>query len=213
MTQNVKRKSGIELLRIIAMFLVLMIHANRWDVKYPTLDAINQPLSTGIVIGIQTLCCICVNVFILISGWFGIHFSFRGMFRFIFQCFFFLFGIYFIMVITGIRKIDLQGIAGCLCLLKWNWFIKAYLLLYILSPILNRFLETTNRKELERVLILFYGFQTVYGWLTNAAYFFEWGLSVTSFVGLYLLAQYIRRWVYPQLQNSTFITRMGDSRI
>ena len=176
------------------MLLVLLIHANMWNEKRPCLDLQTSFTSSATTIFLQSLSCVCVNVFVLISGWFGIKFSLKKMLKFVFQCAFFLFGIYAAMIILGLRKIDIVGISGCLMFLKWNWFIKAYLLLFIVSPILNRFLENTNGRELRLLLILFFSFQTLYGWATTGAYFFEWGLSVTSFVGLYLLAQYIRRY-------------------
>lgn len=190
------RLSSIELLRIIAMLLVLVIHANQWNDKIQLLNLRENPVSSVTTIFLQTLSCVCVNVFVLISGWFRIKFSYKGLFRFIFQCLFFLCGIYTVMVCLQLKDFNVQGIMGCFFLLKWNWFIKVYLLLYIISPILNRFIENTNRKELERILLLFYLFQTVYGFLTDAAFFFEWGLSLTSFVGLYLLAQYVRKYHY-----------------
>ncbi len=193
--KQTKRQSGIELLRIISMFMVLLIHANAWGEKWGNLDLTTSFASSTMTILWQTLSCVCVNIFVLISGWFGIKFSYRGLAKFLFQCFFFLFGIYLVVILLGIRKPTIEGLAGCFMFLKWNWFIKAYLLLYIISPILNRFLDATNKKELKVILVLFFTIQTIYGWLTNGAFFFEYGLSVTSFVGLYLLAQYVRRFL------------------
>ena len=70
-----------------------------------------------------------------------------------------------------------------------------------MSPILNRFMAQTNRSELKLILILFFLIQTFYGWLTNGAAFFEYGLSVTSFVGLYLLAQYVRKYKFAEIER------------
>lgn len=196
-----ERQSGVEMLRIIAMFLVLLIHANAWGNKWEHLNFDYSLGKTIMTIMLQTLSCVCVNIFVLISGWFGIHFTIKGLFKFLFQCMFFLFGIYFLLLILGKTKFSLNGLAGCFMLLKWNWFIKTYLMLYIMSPILNRFLEQTNKHELKLILILFFLIQTFYGWLTNGAAFFEYGQSVTSFVGLYLLAQYVRRYNFERIEE------------
>lgn len=199
-----ERISSIELLRIISMLLVLVIHANQWTEKIPMLNLRENPVSSSATIFLQTLSCVCVNVFVLISGWFGIRFSYRGMLKFVFQCLFFLCGIYSVMVCLHLRDFNVEGIMGCFFLLKWNWFIKVYLLLYIISPVLNRFLDNTNKKELERILLLFFAFQTLYGFFTDAAQFFVWGLSLTSFVGLYLLAQYIKRYHYGRTDSFVY---------
>lgn len=197
--QKKERQSGVELLRIISMFLVLIIHANAFGVKWDALDLDNSLASGITTIALQSVSCVCVNVFVLISGWFGIRFSWRGLTRFLFQCFFFLFGIYIVMLFGGKTTLSIEGLAGCFMFLKWNWFIKAYIVLYFVSPVLNRFLDATNERELKNILLLFFVFQTLYGWLTNGAFFFEYGCSVTSFVGLYLLAQYVRRFLLVRL--------------
>ncbi len=195
------RQSGIELLRIIAMFLVLLIHANAWGEKWEYLNFDTSLGKSIITILLQSLSCVCVNIFVLISGWFGIHFSIKGLIKFLFQCMFFLFGIYFLLLILGKTNFSLEGLAGCFMFLKWNWFIKTYIMLFIMSPILNRFMAQTNRSELKLILILFFLIQTFYGWLTNGAAFFEYGLSVTSFVGLYLLAQYVRKYKFAEIER------------
>ena len=80
---------------------------------------------------------------------------------------------------------------------KWDyWFVKAYLGLYLFSPILNSFIEYATKKQYQIVLIAFYVFHTVYGWaFPEGAIYFERGYSAMSFMGLYLLARYIR--LYP----------------
>jgi surface polysaccharide O-acyltransferase-like enzyme len=74
----------------------------------------------------------------------------------------------------------------------FGWFIKAYIGLLILSPILNTFIENTTEKQLRWTIIYFYIFQTLYGWFPGGAQFFEYGYSTMSFIGLYLLARYLR---------------------
>lgn len=126
-TQSV-RQSNLELLRIVAMFLVLVVHADYFALGAPTLaDVTDMPLPSFVRIFIESLSIVCVNVFILISGWFGIRPKFKSITNFLFQCLFFLVGIYAIGVLTGFATLSPKGLAGCLCLIPWNWFIKAYL--------------------------------------------------------------------------------------
>lgn len=74
-----------------------------------------------------------------------------------------------------------------------NWFIPAYLMLFLLAPAFNDFVENTGRKRLRTILIVFFAVQTLCGWLGKAN-FFASGYSVISFTGIYLLARYIRKY-------------------
>jgi hypothetical protein len=104
-----------------------------------------------------------------------------------------MFGSYLYALSIGIDSFSMKYIAHCLLLDDYAWFVKSYLCLYIISPILNSYCVDANRKAYRNLLIAFYLFQTLYGWITNAASFFHYGSSVVSFIGLYLLAQYARR--------------------
>ncbi len=187
---TVKRLSNIELLRIIAMFLVLIVHADFFTLGPPEHeDMLSNPTGTYSRLFWEAISIVCVDVFVLISGWFGIRPKVKGFCNFIFQCLFFLVGIYIVCLLAGIAEFNVKGIAGCLLLLNWNWFIKAYLGLYLLAPLLNAFLERSSEVQVRYFLIAFFTFQTIYGW-TGAAPFFEQGYSTMSFIGLYMLARY-----------------------
>ncbi|EGJ72051.1 putative transmembrane protein [Bacteroides coprosuis DSM 18011] len=188
-----KRESNIELLRFIAMMMVLAVHANFFAIGTPsTINCSEHFDNAAARIIFESMSIVCVDVFILISGWFGIKSSMRGFSNFVFQCLFFLIGIYVVVVIIGIRDLSIKGLAECLVLTKSNWFIKAYIGLYLLSPVLNSFVEKADKLTFRNVLVAFFIFQTIYGWISNAAVFFEMGYSTISFIGLYLLARYVR---------------------
>jgi surface polysaccharide O-acyltransferase-like enzyme len=194
MTLRIERQSNIELLRIIAMFLVLLVHADFWSLGEPTIfDFKNTPVDASLRVFFQSLSVSCVDIFILISGWFGIKPKIKGICNFLFQCCFYLWGIYLVAIILGTAEFTINGIKGCIAATEQNWFIRAYLLLYILSPILNSFVETASKNLFRNVLISFFLFEVIYGWLfSKAGTQFNGGYSTISFVGLYLLARYVR---------------------
>ena len=65
--------------------------------------------------------------------------------------------------------------------------------LYLFAPVINSFIENASKKQVQIFLISFYLFQTVYAWISpNGAAFFQTGYSSISFIGLYMLARYIR---------------------
>jgi peptidoglycan/LPS O-acetylase OafA/YrhL len=75
----------MELLRIIAMFMVLVLHSNFAAVGEPTCDIINNnPFSQSLSVLTESFAVVAVDVFILISGWFGIHSSVKGFGNFVF---------------------------------------------------------------------------------------------------------------------------------
>ncbi len=186
------RLSNMELLRIVAMFLVLIFHANFFVLGSPKYaDIVDSPLSSFSRLFFESLALVCVNVFVLISGWFAISLKLKSILGFIFQCLFFSIGIYTVCLLCGLSDFSVKGIAECFFLDSSYWFIKSYLGLYILSPLLNAFISAASEKQVRMFLIAFYVFQTAYGW-NDATGFFEGGYSTISFVGLYILARYAR---------------------
>lgn len=187
-----QRQSNIELLRLIAMFLVLLVHANYFSLGAPTnIEIKHEPLDAFLRIFFEATSIVCVNVFVLISGWFGIKPTAKGLCNYLFQCLFFLTGLYIVTLLIGTSELSLKGLAGCVFATKLNWFIKAYLLLYILSPVLNAFINTASQQTYKWVLIGFFLFTCTYG-LIGAADFMQHGYTTLFFIGLYLLARYIR---------------------
>ena len=189
------RQSNVELLRIITMILVMIVHANFRALSAPTVEeAVTAPSSAFLRFLTESISIICVNVFVLISGWFGIHFNWKRFIEFLFQVFFFGFAIFLIICLVDSNKIRL--IKNVLMTDAWNyWFVKCYLFLYIVSPVLNAFVEKATQKQLLTILTLFFTVQTFYGWATNGITWFNRGYSGVSFAGLYLLARYVR--LYP----------------
>lgn len=110
-----ERESNFELLRIVAMFLVLMLHANFISIGSPTIsDCHEAPFNSILRYFFQSLSIGCVDIFVLISGWFGIRPSIKSFTSFIFQCFFFLFGVYAVCCIGGISEFNFGGLKACL---------------------------------------------------------------------------------------------------
>ena len=185
------RNTNIELLRIISMFLVLCVHADFLSLGVPDLNDFDSNQLVVIVRAfIESLSIVCVNVFVMISGWFGVRASVKGLCSFIFQCLYFSLGLYFCSIFF-LRPFSVQGLISSL-LMSSYWFIPAYIALYILSPALNAFLEKFNSKQVSIALLIFFSFQTIFG-MTGIAKFIEFGYSCFSFVGLYLLAGFIHK--------------------
>lgn len=188
-----KRQSNFELLRLVAIFMVLIVHADFLALNVPTKEIVNaNPFASFLRFFFQALSVVCVDVFVLISGWFGIRPSSKGFFNLLFQCVFFNWGIYIVMLLLGLTTLSANGIADCLLLTDTYWFVKAYILLYILAPVINSFIENSSTNHIRNVLLLFFAFQTIFCFISDGVTFFENGYSTISFIGLYLLARYTK---------------------
>ena len=187
------RESNFELLRNLAMFMVLVIHANFISLPRPMAnDLASAPIATVFRYLVESLGIVCVDVFVLISGWFRIKTDARRVLKYVFQILFFWVGGYLVCLLLGKANLSWKGILECFAFTKWDWFIKAYAVLLILAPVLNAFVDHATDKQLRNVVIAFFLFQTTYGWIGGGASFIVRGYGPLSFIGLYLLAQYIK---------------------
>ena len=201
----IKRQSNIELLRILSMFSVLILHSIFFTFGPPSKTELYNNILRGAGMYIaESMAITSVNVFVLISGWFRINFKIERLCSLLFQCIFFFSLIYTISIILGISSFSLKGVMQIFLLTDWNWFVLAYIGLYLLAPVLNKFLEFAGRKEIEMFLIIFFLFQTIYSWLFGAAKSFVAGYSTLSFIGLYVLSSYIRMFFYNALTKKTW---------
>lgn len=189
-----ERQSNMELLRLLSILFVLVIHADYLSLGVPTgEELVSSPVSTLLRIGFEQFTIVCVNVFVLISGWFGIRFGYRGFLKFIYQILF-----SGILVLAFFLCSGEQVSIGIICYTLYAgscwWFVVAYMGLYVLDPLLNAFVEYASQKQMRNFLIVFFVWEFFWGWIKDVAGF-QSGYSVLSFIGLYLLARYVR--MYP----------------
>ena len=189
-----KRESNFELLRIVAMMMVLLVHCNYFSIGKVTPEDISAaPLDSFVKAFAEQLCIVCVNVFVLISGWFGIRPSLKGITSFLYQILF-----YHILISCVLLTVDDAASPKLLFSFIFQdsyWFIQAYLILYCLSPTLNPFIEKSPVRQYLMVLATFFLLEFAFGWASNAnGASFRSGYSAVSFVGLYLLAGFLRRY-------------------
>ena len=186
----------MELLRLLAMLGILVVHSDFFALGAPTQEeCARNPYLSCWRIGIESISVISVNLFVLLSGWYGIRPKKMRLLEFLFQILFFnvLFFIVFSFIIPD-RTFTRDGIGSLFMLDKRFWFVKAYLLLYILSPVLNDFCQNAKQRQYLFILTGFFLFQMVYGWLFPSVSWFKMGYSTISFIGIYLLAAYLRRY-------------------
>lgn len=173
------------------MMLVLLIHyvPSRTTPSPESLH--NDFWGTVCNLELRSLSFVCVNCFVLISGYFGIRWKLKSFANLIFQVIFWLIvGVLFHKVMDpGFDGGWLESSWGYL---KARWFVSAYVCLYVVAPMINAFVEKSSQRELGLYLIMFYLFSTIYGYFILAQEFNE-GMSMISLVGIYLSGAYLRK--------------------
>lgn len=88
-----KRDSNIELLRNISMFLILVIHANFVALPHISYEEFVSNTTPSVVrFFIEAIGIVAVNIFVFISGWFGINTRKKSVLSFIYMVIFWLGG-------------------------------------------------------------------------------------------------------------------------
>lgn len=191
------RKSNFELLRLVTMLLIVLLHVNYYSLGVIDETSFITGLPTYTRLFFELFCIIGVNVFVLISGWFSIKPSFAKLASLLFQVTFYSVSITLIFNLMGWAPFDKGYLFQSVYLGALYWFVVSYIILYALSPILNAFAENTDRITFRNFLIYFFLVEFVYGWLFEFEHF-DKGYSALSFIGLYLLARYLRKYT-PQV--------------
>ena len=130
-------------------------------------------------------------LFVLISGYFGIRWRFKGFVSLIYQTYFFVFVIYFALLATGINSFSFRDFANRInCISTAYWFITQYFLLMIIAPMLNPYIEKASKNQLLLIIVSY--FIVEFYFCHTGGFGFNGGSSVLSFIGLYFLGRFIK---------------------
>ena len=186
------RKSNIELLRVVAMLMIIAHHIAIHSQFNFALDSISvnrlwiQLIQMGGKIG--------VNIFVLISGYFLVtsnSVKTNKVIKLWLQIFTYSAGIFLVLIpffpqIFGIKAV-IKNILP-ITFSKW-WFASAYFVLYLICPFINKLVNSFDKREYRRFLgLLFICWCVIPTFLTAS---FQ-SNSLLWFVFLYALAGYIR---------------------
>lgn len=147
------RLSNFEFLRLLCMLMVLNLHSfSGWQHGggfWQAFDFFRESTS---------ICA--VDCFVLISGYFGIHWKFKSFFNLVFQILFYSVAVYLVVVGLGIVDWSLGYFLErfeCLFAIEKSWgFAVSYVLLYFCAPMLNALSEKSTSKELLTFILVFF---------------------------------------------------------
>lgn len=192
------RNTNIELLRVISMIMIVTLHYMKQGGVLDTLkfgDG-NYPITWLI----ESFCYVSVNCYVLISGYFLCKSTFRlkKALDIVLEVVFYSVGIYLLFCAIGVESFSVISlITGYLFPIIHGeyWFATVYVVLYLLSPFLNKWLEVLDKKELQKLILIMSLVFTV----IPSIFFFAGenlgvagGYSLIWFIFVYIVSAYIR---------------------
>lgn len=196
------RESNIELLRIISMVFITIYH---YIVHGGILES--QHYTTNKLVGLflYTGGRVGVNVFILIMGYFMINskFKIRKLLKLIFQVYFYSI---FLLILSMYRlNLNFEVInvkpAFTPILRELYWFATSYVLVYILSPFLNKAIKTMGKENCKKLIIIcgmvLSLVPTIFRNKVFVSTFFTW------FIYMYIIGAYIKLYSFEFKEKNT----------
>lgn len=194
------RRTGIELLRIIAMFAIVLGHFVAHSNGFTTAISIKNPLVIAERM-VESFGLFKVNVFILITGFFMIEkqMDFSQIKKRLFPLWRQVFGysvVILIVMFVFFRPSIIETIKSFFPILCYRyWFITTYFVLIILTPIINRAFHNIEEKSMRKIVLAIVGcfalWQTIMPFVTTVDDMK--GYSIIWFVVVYIIGGYIKK--------------------
>lgn len=148
-----ERKVGIEILRILSMYMVLILHYKLHQ-NVSSLTDINYKIANFVDI----LCVCAVNCYVLISGYFlskG-ETSIKKLIKTLSPVWFYSITILIVNLLLTEDVIKYNNLLKFIfpVTLGEYWFVLSYTLLYLLAPFLKKVIDNSERKELKSLIII-----------------------------------------------------------
>lgn len=216
-----KRMANYELLRGVAMIMIITLHFLSHSDSLLSLD---QPVSTVRILGtgLEFLSIAAVNTYVLISGYFGVRSCFKPSraVALLCQIWFYALLIPFVLTLLGFStKASEEGIYGLIWYLfpvetEHYWFATSYLMLYLLTPVLNRAAKAMTQKQFQitlgGLLILFCGIKSI----SPLVFAFDkYGYDLPWFICVYLVAAYLGRFGWRFAEKRSWLLYLFSSGI
>ncbi|MCR5119559.1 MAG: GNAT family N-acetyltransferase [Lachnospiraceae bacterium] len=210
------REPQFEIMRVVAMLMVIALH---YQIMGGRLS--KAPAGLGFIDWlVEALCIVSVNLYVMISGYFLTEksFSVRKCIRLWAQVFFYSVFIWVFMMIVGaagvneyfsfkdgiyINVYDIQAMLFPV-INRHYWYATVYIVFYIFSPLLAAGVNRLKERQLKWMLILLIALLSIPKSLLPVEFpIDDYGYSVTWFIVLFMIANYIRRFGIPFFEKKS----------
>lgn len=187
-----QRNVGIELLRILAMYGVVCLHCLLYGIKSYSIE----PFTIGYYVGwiLKALAVPSVNCYMLITGYFMVNSKFKlsKLLKLYIQVWVYSVALLFI----NIDAISLKTLVKHIIPVYGGvyWYASMYIIIYVLSPIINKSISAMTKNELKRAICVMVVCTSVLPILFffNDRFSLNEGLSVLWLMVVYFTGAYIR---------------------
>ncbi len=162
-----KRNANMDALRLVSMMMVTMLHALAKSDLLPFMGN-DVPINGWIAWVFEVFSISAVNIFMLISGYFLVtsRFKMGRLFEIVLQAVFYLAGASVIFLLLGKATSESANIYSLLqhflpIHMETYWFISAYVILYMLLPLITSGAKTMSEKQLQGVIVCLLVFECV----------------------------------------------------
>lgn len=208
-----KRMINIELLRIVSMMMVVMLH---YLGKGNLLPALTEGMNVNgyVAWGMESLCIVAVNVYMLISGYFLVESGFKPgrLVELLCQVLFYAILVPVVLVALGIVPAGIFSINHILetvlpVQMAHYWFITAYVIMYLLSPVLATAAKSMKQEQLRGTVIALLCFFAV----SKSVLPFQLAIDNKGYDGLWFVCVFLVA-AYIRLYGLKFFTIKGNGR-
>lgn len=160
--QSENRKSNFELMRIISMLFIVIGHTLSWG----GITSRTTGITTLIIYLIYALIAVHVNSFILLTGYYqhDAKFKINKIIQLVALMLFYRIVFYIIGVACGWIVYDGKWlyVFNFLPLSNFSyWYLNIYIILYMLSPFINKLIKVLNKNQLRLLLIIAFIFCSI----------------------------------------------------
>lgn len=191
-----ERNYGIDALRIISMWMVVVLHVMGHGGILSNLVPFSSKYE--VLWLLETLVYCAVNCYALISGYVGLNSQFKlsNLFYLWLEVFFYsvLITLTFIVFIPGTgRTLLLKSLFPVMS--DQYWYFTAYFALFFLTPFLNHLISTlSKRKALQLIISLVFIFSVIPTVCHTDVFYTKNGYTVVWLATLYFIGAYIKKY-------------------
>ncbi len=206
-----KRQANFELLRIVAMFMIITLHyLVKGGVAVPF--AKSDSAVNCFAWLVEAFCIVAVNCYVLISGYFMVESVWKPgrVVSLLCQVLFYALLIPCVMIAAGAVPVGEMGIydwIGCVLPIQTEhyWFATSYLLLYLFAPFLAAGIRQMEKRQLQIVLGLLLCFFSLGKTIVPVKLVTDqYGYSFGWFLCLFVTAGYIRKYGISWLEKKSY---------
>ena len=204
---------NIELLRIVSMMMVVMLHYLGKGELLPSLTG-SMGINGYVAWGLESLCIVAVNVYMLISGYFLVESGFkaRRLVELLCQVLFYAILVPIVLIVLGIIPVSVFSINHLLettlpVQMEQYWFITAYVIMYLLSPVLSTAAKSMKKEQLKGTVIALVLFFAV----SKSILPFQLAIDNKGYDGLWFICVFLVA-AYMRLYGIPFFTAKGNGK-